>query len=140
MKFPSFYNSNRLINVNLNKYKIDWEKDGASSLEKRVIKFLNPYWKNFLILYQFRIPSTLLRADILNLNSKIYLEVCGQQHLAFKHWFTKNSLNEQLLAHKRDITKIEYFQGLNYKIIELYPEDVDKLSIKYIKEKFNVEL
>lgn len=133
-------NSNKLINVNINKYKIDWEKSGVSSLEIRFRKLIRPFWQNSIVLFQFRIPGSLLRLDFLNVNKFLGVEIQGLQHNNFNKHFHGNSRFNYLSSIKRDLTKYTWCGENNMQLLELTEEDLDSFSLQHIKEKFNIDL
>ncbi len=120
-------------------FLIDWTNDGASSLEIRFRDLIKPFWKNFLVLFQTRIPMSLLRIDFLNVNKKIAVEINGRQHSKYTKFFHTNR-NGFLQSIKRDMEKLKICEQNNIKLLELEEEDLDNFSLEYIKEKFGVSL
>lgn len=140
MKFPKL-NSNTFVNININKYRLDWNNIKGSGPEIKFQNFIKPYWRNYVVLKEFRIPGSRLRCDFLNVSTKTAVEVSPRQHIQNDHWFYGGSKLKYKDAFIRDINKITYLQDkLGYTVLELYDEDLDNLSAKYIKEKFNIEL
>lgn len=134
------YNSSKLVTLQIPKYKIDWGEDGASSLEKRFIKFIEPIWKHSIVLFQCRIPGSLMRIDILNLNKKLAVEINGSQHNEFNAFFMGNSRNKYLASIKRDLDKETWCIKNGISLLTINENDLDKLSVKYIQEKFGIDI
>ena len=82
-------NSSKEILLNIKDYRIDWEKDGASKLEIKFRDLIKPYWFNHIVLFQPRIPGSLLRLDFLNCNKRLCVEINGTQHCEFNKFFHK---------------------------------------------------
>lgn len=137
-KFTKLY-SNIFINVNINKYKIKWLDPSASQIQTAFKTFVYPYWKNCTVLEEFRIPGSLLECDFLNLDKNIAVEINGQQHNKFIKYFHKNKSN--FIRHvKRDVQKYDWLIKNKFQVLELETEDINNLSLEYIKQKFNIEL
>lgn len=134
------FKSDKLVLINTHKYKIDWAKSGASSLETRFRDLIKPFWRNSIVLYQLRIPGCLLRIDFLNVNKKIAVETSGIQHSTFSPFFHRNSRLNYKDGIKRDLDKLKWCEDNNIKLIELYEEDLDKFSLEYIIEKFGIDI
>jgi len=136
MKFLSL-NGQKELNVNINNYRIDWFSPSRSILQTRVKIFLHTYWKSHIVLEEFKIPQTRLKCDIINLNKKIAIEVQGDQHFAYNKFF-HGSRSGYVSSIKRDMIKYNWLETNSFKVIELITEDVDKLSVDYIKERFGI--
>ena len=140
MRVFKFKDKSKLVTINEWKYKIDWENDGASKIEIKFRNLIFPYWKNSIILYQPRIPGSLLRLDFLNVNKKLCVEIDGTQHGSFNKHFHNDSRNEYLASMKRDMDKEEWLQTNNIILIRLIEEDLNNFSEKYIYDKFGVNI
>lgn len=129
------------ILIRTKKYLIDWNK--SPSKEQQVIQdFLYPYWKSKIVLSELRIPSSLLRIDIVCCNSRICIEYSPNSHHGnFNKFFHKNRTN---YGHSiaRDSKKYEWITDPrnNLKFIELNETDLPHLSIKYLEEKFGINI
>lgn len=134
------YNSSKLITININKYKVDWDNSGASSLETRFRDLIRPFWAGSIILFQFRIPGSLMRIDFLNLNKKLAVEINGPQHDNFNKFFCNNSRAKYLSGIRSDSNKAKWCLDNDIKLLTLIEEDLDWFSEKYIKEKFGIEI
>lgn len=129
----------REIWVNINKYRVDWEKPARSKLQTRVKQFLYPYLKNHIVVEEFRIPKTRLTVDLIDLTEKVAYEVQGAQHQEFVPFFHGNptSLFRQW---GRDSKKQVFLEYNGYTLIQITNEDVPHLSKGYCKKKFNLDL
>ena len=105
MKLGKLNNPSKLVNVNPKKYLIDWVNDGSSKPEINFRDLIQPYWKHYMVLYQFRIPGCLLRFDFFNLNKRLIVEIDGVQHDKFNKHFHNNSRQNYLMSIKRDMDK-----------------------------------
>jgi len=133
-------NSDKECLLSAKKYGIDWLNSGASKLEIKFRDLIYPFWKNSIILYQARIPGSLLRLDFLNANKRLCVEINGAQHDEFNKHFHHNSRMNYLASIKRDVIKENWLQANNINLIELYEEDLKNFSIGYIKEKFGIDI
>jgi hypothetical protein len=129
---------NRLVDIPINKYNIDWDR-AVSKPQKKVKDFLFPYWQYDHCCEEFRIPNSLLRIDIINLVKKIIVEVSPGQHQKFNPFFHKDRF-EFLESIKRDSQKRKFAELNNYTFIELHDEYLLKLSHSLFLEKFGVSL
>jgi hypothetical protein len=125
-------------NVIIQKYLIDWDY-AVSGPQKKVKDFLYPHWKRDVVLEEMRIPSTLMRIDLLSLTRKWVIEVSPSQHLEYNPFLHK-SLSGFRAALKSDIEKQRWVEMNGYKFIEVFEEDIDQLSRKWFKEKYNLDL
>ncbi|MDO8610085.1 MAG: hypothetical protein Q7R95_06025 [bacterium] len=133
-------NSQKTVLLKINKYKIDWENDGNSSLETRFRDLIYPFWKNHIVLFQLIIPSSLLKIDFLNCNKKLAVEINGPQHNSFNKFFHNNSRANYLSSIKRDLIKIKWLEDNNIQLLELQEEDLDNFSPKMIQEKYGINI
>jgi len=130
----------KLVTININRYKIDWENDGASKIERQFRDLIYPFWKNQIVLFQPRIPSSLLRLDFLNVNKKLAVEVDGKQHNEFNKHFHNNSKNNYLASIRRDIEKENWMADNKISLLRLVEDDLDNFSYEYILDKFGVSI
>lgn len=138
MKFHHI-KSGRLVSVNIRDYTIDWQKDSASKIQTAVKKFFYPFWKNNVVLEEFRLPGCLLRADLINLSTLTAVETNGRQHDTFVKFF-QGSRSGYLKGIKSDFQKLEWLEKEGFKVIELVEKDIPLLSPQYIKDKFGIEI
>lgn len=135
-----FYDFNRrIVKVNIQKYRIDWDKSSCSNLQTQVKEFLEDFWKYKKVLEEFRIPKTKLRIDFLNVTDKIAVEANGEQHDKFVPHFHKN-LSGFLEHCGRDRKKEDWLEKNGYKLIEIYQSDIKNLSKESIFELYGIEL
>lgn len=134
------YISNKEVSLNTKKYAINWEKSGASKLEKQFRDLIYPYWKRSIVLFQCRIPGAKLRLDFLNCNKRLAVEIDGEQHSKFVKFFHNNSLNVWKESMKRDSEKYEWLEKNNIKFVQLVKEDLDNFSPDVIYEKFGINI
>lgn len=133
-------NSNKEVLLKINKYKIDWEKDGNSSFEIKFRDLIYPYWKAHVVLFQCTIPGSLLKIDFLNCTKRLVVEIDGKQHGEFNKHFHNNSRNVWLASMKRDLSKEKWCEENDIKVIHLLEEDLKEFSPKDIEEKFGVSI
>ena len=132
--------SGRLVNKNVNKYLIDWEKKSRSKIQFKVKQFLKEYWENHIVYEEFPVYGTRLKVDILNATKKIAIEVNGKQHSSFNKFFHGNSRQKYLQSIKRDHKKFEWLQSNDFEVIEVEQDEVPLLSYEFIKEKFKIKI
>lgn len=133
LKFKKIY-SHREINVNINKYIIDWNY-AVSKPQKAFKDLIYPYWKCNIVLEEFRIPGSKLRCDIVNLTKRIIAEISPQQHFSYNKFF-HGSRSGFIQAMKRDVDKIQWAEDNNFRLIEITEKDIANFSKEYIIETF----
>lgn len=136
MKFKTL--NNKLREVPIHKYLIDWDGKFASNFETEVANWIRPYWKNDVVTAQLKVAGTKLSLDFYNVSQKIAIEVQGRQHVMYVP-FLSGTRSGYLSQLKRDLMKAKFCEINNIKLIEIFPEDLP-LSKKFFKEKFNVIL
>lgn len=136
MKFTLFGNK-RQVNVNVNRYKINWHEPSASKIQTEVKVFLYPFWKNCIVLEEFVIPGSRLRCDFINLNKKIAIEVHGEQHFEYNKHFHRSRFG-WMASIKRDMGKLNWLENEGFRVIELIEEDIKQISIAYIQSRFGI--
>jgi hypothetical protein len=129
----------RWITKNVSKYVIDWDGLSKSKIQFRVKQFLKPHWHGHICFEEFPVYGTMLRVDLLNATMRIAVEVQGQQHSSF-HYFHNGQPFQYLAGIKNDMQKMEWLQKNGFKLIEVNFDEIDKLSRKFFKEKFGVDL
>jgi hypothetical protein len=138
MKFLKF-ESDKLVNVNISPYLIDWSRK-VSAPQFKAKKFLYPYWKSSIVLEEFRIPSSLYRIDLINLSSKICIEISPDKlHLEFNKFMHGNRVGFHKKI-KADADKMLWAERGGFTFLEWYDEDLKNLSKQYLKEKFDLDL
>ena len=132
--------SGRLISKNVNKYKIKWSKPSRSKLQFNVKQFLKPYWKYQVCFEEFPVYGTRMSVDLVNFTKKIAIEVNGPQHKEFNKFFHGNSKAKYLDSIRRDWKKTEWLEKNGFKLIEIEHDEVEGLSVDFIKNKFGVSI
>lgn len=130
----------KLVNKNVNKYRIDWSKKSRSKLQTSVKNFLQPFWKNMIVYEEFPVYGSRMKVDFINASLKIAIEVNGSQHGAFNKFFHNNSRSKYLSSIRRDYEKYEWLIKNNFKVIEIEDHEVPLLTKDFILEKFNIEI
>lgn len=130
----------RLVDKNVNKYRINWDKKSRSIIQFKVKKFLQPFWKNHIVFEEFPVYGSLLKVDILNATLKIAIEINGNQHGTFNKFFHDNSPSKFLLSIKNDVKKAKWLESNGFKIIEIYEDEIDLVSEKFFLDKFGLSL
>ena len=128
----------KLVNKNVRKNLIDWEGKSRSKLQFKFKQFFYPYWRNHIVYEEFPVYGTMLRVDFLNATKKIAVEIQGNQHESFNKFFHGDSRLKYLESIKRDVKKIKWLEMNNFKILELYEDDLRVISPKYIEEKCGI--
>ena len=139
MKFLK-YNSDKIVNVNISRYLIDWSRK-VSGPQLLVKQFLFKYWKSHIVLEEFFIPgSPRYRLDLMSLTSKVIIEVSPRKvHNEYNKFFHKGR-GGYLKKMTSDMNKLLWSERAGYRYIELYDEDLKNLSKQYLKEKFDLDL
>lgn len=140
MRVTKLNNSNKLVNVNSSKYLIDWENDGNSKLEISFRDSIKQYWKQYLVLFQFRIPGSLMKFDFFCLNKRLIVEIDGIQHGEFNKHFHQNSRNNYLNSIKRDLIKEEWCKINNISLLRLNEDDLYSFSPEFIEKTYGVNI
>lgn len=130
----------KLVNRNVNKYLINWNKKSRSNPQFRVKQFLKKYWAGHIAYEEFPVYGTRMHVDLLNATTKVAIEVNGAQHDTFVPFFHKNSRLNYLKSIKRDYEKYKWLEKNDFELAEISDSEVDKLSKKYFKNKFGIIL
>ena len=128
----------KLVNKNVKKYLINWEGKSRSKLQYNFKQFFYPYWKNHIVYEEFPVYGSMLKVDLLNATKKIAIEIQGDQHESFNKFFHDNSRLKYLQSIKRDVKKEKWLEINEFKFLELYEEDLKKISPQYIEEKCGI--
>jgi hypothetical protein len=138
MKFAKL-NSDKIANVNIFNYKLDFNDITGSKPEVAVKTFLKPFWSKDLVLDEFVIPGSRLRVDILNISKKVAIEVSPASTHSFNKFFHGNiAVFAQRL--KKEISKEQWCIKHGFQYIELGDEELANLTKKMFKEKFEINL
>lgn len=128
----------KLVNKNVRKNLINWEGKSRSNLQFKFKQFFSVFWKSHIVYEEFPVYGTMLKVDFLNATKKIAVEIQGNQHESFNKFFHNNSRLKYLESIKRDVKKIKWLEMNNFKILELYEDDLRVISPKYIEEKCGI--
>jgi len=129
----------RLIYKNVQCYLIDWNEKSRSKLQFVIKQFFKPFWQHYVCYEEFPVFGSRMKIDILNASKRIAVEVQGEQHTQFSKYFHHHRM-DFLLSMQRDARKIEWLEKNNFKFLELVEDDLEKLSPKYIIDKFGVSI
>lgn len=122
------------VSVNPANYLIDWDKI-ISKPQKKVSDFLRPYWQGQMVLSEFRIPGSLFRIDIFNVDAKVMVEVSPDElHKNYNQFLHKNR-SGFLKKLKADNKKYEWADKAGYLLIELDTISIKNLSKDILAEK-----
>ncbi len=128
-------NSNKLVNVPITKYLIDWDKKKVSKPQFAVKSFLKKYWECEYVLEEFLIPGSRLRIDFLNTTSKVSIEVSPKSSHSFNPFFHGSRNTGFLESVKRDESKSLWAEQNGFLHIELGDEELKNLTKEMFKEK-----
>jgi hypothetical protein len=129
----------KLVNKNVFKYYINWDKKSLSKPQWETKQFLKPYWKNHMVYEEFPVYGSLLKVDIFNATLNVAIEINGPQHYEFHHFHGKSPA-KYILAIKNDVKKEEWLRLNKITLIELKDSEVKLLSKDFFREKFNFYL
>jgi hypothetical protein len=130
----------KLVNKNVSRYLVDWDKSSRSKIQFNIKKFFEQYWKSHIVYEEFPVYGSLMKVDLLNATKKIAIEVNGEQHENFNEFFHANSRINYLQSIKRDCKKAEWLEKNNFKFIELYQKDLKNLSPNFFLENFDINI
>jgi len=124
---------------NIEKNRVKWDGDSKSKFQKSVRDFLRPYWDNDVVFEEMPLVGTRLRLDFYNSSKKLGVEVQGAQHSKYNSHFhgNRNGFRRSL---ERDSKKEEWCEINKIKLIEIFPEDLKRLSKEWILSEFGVYL
>ena len=130
----------KLVNKNVSKYLINWDKKSRSKIQFNVKKFFQQYWTNHIVYEEFPVYGSLMKVDLLNATKRIAVEANGEQHESFNEFFHANSRMNYLQSIKRDCKKAQWLEKNNFKFIELYEKDLKNLSPNFFLENFGINI
>ena len=130
----------KLVNKNVRKNLIEWDIKSRSNLQYQFKQFFYLYWKNHIVYEEFPVYGSMLKVDFLNATKKIAVEVQGNQHESFNKFFHENSRLKYLQSIKRDVQKSKWLELNGFKFLELYENDLKKISPQYIEEKCGISI
>ena len=130
----------KLVNKNVVKYKVDWDKPCRSKIQFNVKSFFKDYWSGHICYEEFPVFGSRLKVDLINFTRKIAVEVQGEQHNEFNKFLHNNSRDKYLESIQRDMKKIQWLEMNEFKVLEVTKEDLPELSRKYIFDTFGVDI
>lgn len=134
MKFSKLNNPTVFKNVSITKYLIDWTRK-VSGPQLKTKNFLLPFWENSCVLEEFLIPGSKLRIDLMNITSKVIIEVSPDEvHTKFNS-FMHRSRPGFLGVIKRDRSKQEWAEQNGFQYICLNSADIKNLTVEMFKQK-----
>ena len=137
MKFKTL--SGKLKDVNINRFKIDWDGDSLSDFQANCKDFLYPFWKNYIVCEEFRIPSTRMSLDMFCVDRRVAIECQGRQHSQYVP-FLSGSRSGYLGQIKRDLAKEKWCELNKINLCEIHPDDLPKLSKEWFKKTYDIDL
>lgn len=130
----------KLVNKNVSKYLINWDKPSRSKIQFKTKKFFQQYWSNHIVYEEFPVYGSLMKVDLLNATKHIAVEVNGQQHDSFNEFFHNNSRMNYLQSIKRDCKKEQWLEKNNFKLLEIYEKDLKNLSPQFFLDNFDISI
>ncbi len=128
-------NSNKEININISKYKVDWDAPCRSKFQFNVKQWVRPYWQNHFCLEEFRIPGSILYCDFINVNKKIILETNGEFHRSYNKHFHAGSRINFLSQIKRDVAKAQWAVDNGFMLLEIFADDFEELNEQWFIDR-----
>lgn len=127
-------NSQKIISINISKYRVDWDRV-VSKPQFLVKSFLKPYWSHKSICEELPIPGSKLRLDLVDLSDRTIVEISpAAVHANYNQFFHK-SRPGFLKKIKADISKLDWAEDNNFKLIEIFDDDLRNLSVALFAEK-----
>lgn len=125
--------------VNISRHLIDWERK-VSAPQKRVKDFLFPFWRKSIVLEEWLLAGTRLRADIVSITKRICVEVSPKRsHSLFNKFFHKTT-GGYLKSLKHDHLKEKWMEINGFKFVLVLDEDLAALSERWFWDKYNIKL
>lgn len=137
MKLLNVYG--KLVQKNVEKYRIKWEEKSRSNIQFLTKQFLKPFWQGHVVYEEFPVFGTKMRIDIINFTRKIAIEIQGKQHYTFNKHFHGNRANF-LGSIIRDTKKLDWLNLNDIKLIEILQDEASNLSLDFFNTKFNISL
>ncbi len=130
----------RLVNKNVSKYRVNWDAECRSKFQFEVKQFFKTYWYGQVCYEEFPVYGTRMKVDLINMTKRIAVETQGAQHNEFNKFFHNNSRANYLRSIERDYSKMTWLENNNFKVLEIFDEDLPSLSKEYISEKFEISI
>jgi|688.fasta_scaffold838788_2 hypothetical protein len=137
MKFKNIFG--RDVSKNINKYLIDWNKPCKSKAQFNLKKIVEPFWRYHVVVEEFPVFGSRMRCDLINFTKKIAIETHGMQHDKFvKHFHkTRSGFKNSI---KRDLAKFKWLELNNFKVIEIFENEIHLASREWILDKFGIDI
>lgn len=127
-------NSDQLVYVNTDDYRIDWDKQ-VSKPQKKVKDILKSIWEFDAVYEELFIPGSKKRIDLLNYTKKIVVEVSpSSTHEKFNS-FMHGSRSGFLKTQQTDNKKLEWAHKNGFTFIKLNDFDIKNISVDYFLAK-----
>lgn len=123
----------------IHNWRIDWEEKSKSKFQFAVKQFLKPYWENYVCYEEMPLAGTRLSVDLVNLTKSIVVEAQGEQHGNYVKHFHRN--RDGFIAQIERDERTERWCDLNgLTLVEVYPDDLPKLSEKWFLDNYDIIL
>lgn len=130
----------RLVNKNVEKFRIQWDEKSRSNIQFQVKQFLKPFWLGHVVYEEFPVYGSRLKVDIINFTRRIAIEVHGNQHFKFNKFFHNDRRSNWLNSLKRDDDKLVWLEKNGIFVVEILEDEVPKISEEFMLEKFQLSL
>ena len=130
----------RLVNKNVEKFRIQWDEKSRSNIQFQVKQFLKPFWFGHVVYEEFPVYGSRLKVDIINFTRRIAIEVHGNQHFKFNKFFHNDRRSNWLNSLKRDDDKLVWLEKNGIFVVEILEDEVPKISEEFMLEKFQLSL
>ena len=130
----------RLVNKSVTKYRIKWDGECRSNFQYEVKSFFKTFWYGQICYEEFPVYGTRMKVDLVNMTKRIAVEAQGAQHENFNKFFHNNSRANYLRSITRDHDKRVWLENNDFKVLEIFEEDLPSLSREYILEKFEISI
>ena len=137
MRLKTIYNKE--VNINIYKYRVQWDKLCRSKFQFNVKQILRPYLINHVVVEEMAVPGTRLRLDLLDLTTKILFESNGEQHRSYNEFFSRNRVG-YLRSLQRDAAKLKWCDLNEITLVEIYPEDLAILSPSWFLDRYGITI
>jgi hypothetical protein len=133
---PTFItNKGKKKNINLEKYKIDWDGKSLSKFQFQVKQFLRPYWDKNNVYEEVLVAGTRMHIDLYNKDKSIAIEIDGAQHDDFSEFFHQGSRTVYRNQIVRDEKKEEFCRLNHIDLVRIKPGDLKNLSKEWFLER-----
>ena len=113
-------------------YKIDWDDDSLSKLQRDVKILLRHYWEGEFVYEELPVIGTRLRIDFYNATREIAIEVDGKQHTEYNKFFHNNNKMNFFKQLERDERKESFCIRNNIDLYRIYEGENLEDAVKKI--------